>query len=145
MLNDPFEGMRNALNAMRLRLGSPTALTCAQALELHTIGAARVMGLAGEIGSLEAGKKADLIMVDIDRPHLQPYYGDYAALVYYARANDVVTSIVDGAIVVENGRPTRLDRERAMARIKEKVPGWRGRLAALGSRAVFGPGCPCCA
>ncbi len=144
MLNDPFEGMRNALNAMRLRLGSPTALTCAQALELHTIGAARVMGLEDEIGSLEPGKKADLIMVDIDRPHLQPYYGDYAALVYYARPSDVVTSIVDGAIVVEDGRPTRLDRERTMARIREKVPGWRGQLAALGSRAVFGPGCPCC-
>ena len=52
--------------------------------------------------------------------------------------------IEDGAIVVEDGRPTRLDRERTMARIREKVPGWRGKLAALGSRAVFGPGCPCC-
>lgn len=144
MMNDPFEGMRNALNAMRLRLASPEAMTCAQALAFHTIGAARVMGLQDEIGSLEPGKKADLIMVDIDRPHLQPYYGGYPALVYYARASDVVTSVIDGEIVVEDGRPTRLDREGTMARIREAVPGWRGRLAALGSRAVFGPGCPCC-
>ena len=144
MLNDPFEGMRNALNAMRLRLGSPTALSCAQALELHTIGAARVMGLQEEIGSLETGKKADLIVVDLDRPHLQPYYGDYAALVYYARASDVVTSIVAGDIVLEDGRPTMLDRDRTLAHLKQRVPGWRARLAALGSRAVFGPGCPCC-
>ncbi len=144
MLNDPFEGMRNALNAMRLRLASPTALSCARALELHTIGAARVMGLQGEIGSLEPGQKADLIMADIDRPHLQPCYGDYAALVCYARASDVVTSIVDGAILLENARPTRLDRDKTMARIREHVPGWCGRLAASGSHAVFGPGCPCC-
>ena len=56
----------------------------------------------------------------------------------------VQSGAVDGAIVVEDARPTRLDRERTMARIREKVPGWRGKLAALGSRAVFGPGCPCC-
>ncbi|MCU4180890.1 amidohydrolase family protein [Bosea sp. BH3] len=144
MMNDPFEGMRNALNAMRLRLGDPNALSCAQALQLHTMGAARVLGLDAEIGSLDTGKKADLIAVDIDRPHLQPYYGGYAALVYYARASDVVTSVIDGQIVLEDARPTRLDRDRAIATLRGRVPGWRARLAALGSRAVFGPGCPCC-
>ena len=144
MMNDPFEGMRNALNAMRLRLGDPSAFSCAQALQLQTTGAARVLGLEAEIGSLEPGKKADLIMVDIDRPHLQPYYGAYAALVYYARASDVVTSVIDGEIVLEDGNPTRLDRDRAIATLRGRVPGWRARLAALGSRAVFGPGCPCC-
>jgi 5-methylthioadenosine/S-adenosylhomocysteine deaminase len=127
--------MRNALNAMRLRLGSPTAphLRAGAGIAYDRRGPRH--GPADEIGSLEPGKKADLIMVDIDRPHLQPYYGDYAALVYYARASDVVTSIVDGMIVVEDGRPTSLDRERTMARVREKVPGWRGKLAALGSRA----------
>jgi len=75
---------------------------------------------------------------------LQPYYCGYSALVYYAKANDVVTSIVDGQVVVEDGRPVRLDQDRALRELTSRAPGWRSRLAALGSRAVFGPGCPCC-
>ena len=145
MLNDPFEGMRNAINAMRLRLGGADAMTCEQALWTHTMGAASVMGLEGEIGSLEAGKKADLIVVDLDRPHLQPFYGGYPALVFYARASDVTTSVVDGRIVLDEGRPVHLDEADALRRLGSRVPAWRGRLAALGSRAVFGPGCACCA
>lgn len=144
MLNDPFEGMRNALNAMRLRLGGPDAMSCEQALWLHTMGAARVLGLDHEIGSLEPGKKADLIVVDLNRPHLQPYYGGYAALVYYAKASDVLMSIVDGQVVLEDGRPVRLDQDRILHELASRTAGWRSRLAALGSRAVFGPGCPCC-
>jgi 5-methylthioadenosine/S-adenosylhomocysteine deaminase len=144
MLNDPFEGMRNALNAMRLRLGTPGAMSCEQALWLHTMGAARVLELDHEIGSLERGKKADLIVIDLDRPHLQPYYGGYAALVYYARATDVVTSVIDGEVVLEGGRPVRLDHKRALAALAERTCGWRAQLSTLGSRAVFGPGCPYC-
>jgi 5-methylthioadenosine/S-adenosylhomocysteine deaminase len=108
------------------------------------MGAARVLGLDHEIGSLEAGKKADLIVIDLDRPHLQPYYGGHAALVYYARASDVVTSIINGEIVLEGGRPVGLDQSRALAALAELTSGWRAKLSALGSRAVFGPGCPCC-
>ncbi|MBK9082108.1 MAG: amidohydrolase family protein [Rhizobiales bacterium] len=144
MQNDPFEAMRNALNAMRLRLGRPDAMSSAQALWLATMGAARVMGLDAEIGSLEIGKKADLILVDLDRPHLQPFYGGYSALVYYARADDVRVAVIDGAIALEDGAPTRLDEPRALARLAERTPHWRTRLAALGSRAVFGPHCACC-
>jgi 5-methylthioadenosine/S-adenosylhomocysteine deaminase len=145
MLNDPFEGMRNALNAMRLRRADPHALSCERALWLHTIGAARVLGLDHEIGSLEPGKKADLIVIDTDRPHLQPYYGGYPALVFYAKSSDVVTSIIDGEIVLEDGRPTRIEQDVVQKAIRDHTPAWRRRLAALGSRAVFGPGCPCCA
>lgn len=144
MLNDPFEGMRNAINAMRLRLSTPDALSSERALWLHTMGAARVLGLDSEIGSLEPGKKADLILVDFDRPHLQPYYGGHSALVFYARASDVVTSVIDGQVVLEDGRPTRLDEERALSNLAARTAGWRTQLSALGSRAVFGPGCPCC-
>jgi len=144
MMNDPFEGMRNALNAMRLRSGNPNALSCEQALWFHTMGAARVLGLDHDIGSLELGKKADLIVVDLDRPHLQPYYGGYSALVYYAKSSDVVTSIIDGEVVLEHGRPTRLDQDAALTALAARVAGWRARLSALGSRAVFGPGCACC-
>jgi len=144
MQNDPFEGMRNAMNAMRLLRADPAALECAEAIRLHTMGAARVMGLDAEIGSLEPGKKADLVVVDIDRPHLQPYYGAHAALAFYARAGDVEASVVDGRVVLEGGRPVLLDEARALAALAPRIPAWRGRLEALGSRAVFGPGCACC-
>jgi len=144
MQNDPFEGMRNAMNAMRLLHGDPEALGCADAIWLHTMGAARAMGLDHEIGSLEPGKKADLVVVDIDRPHLQPYYGAHAALAFYARASDVEASVVDGRVVLEDGRPVLLDEQRALAALAPRVPAWRGQLSALGSRAVFGPGCACC-
>ncbi len=144
MLNDPWEGMRYAMNAMRLLHGDAHALTCAQALWLHTMGGARVLGLDAEIGSLEAGKKADLIVVDLQRPHLQPYYGGHEALVFYARASDVVASVIDGRVVMEDGRPVGLDREAALAALAARVPHWRGGLGRLGSRAVFGPGCVCC-
>ncbi|MBL8836321.1 MAG: amidohydrolase family protein [Alphaproteobacteria bacterium] len=142
MQNDPFEGMRYALNAVRVIAGDHRALTCREALWRHTMGAARVLGLDGEIGSLEAGKKADLIMLDLDRPHLQPFYGDYPALVYYARASDVVTSVVDGRVVLRDGRLTRLDEASVVAGVKAHLPRWRETLRGLGSTALAPDG-PC--
>lgn len=146
MLNDPWEGMRYAMNAVRVVNGDAHALSCAQALWLHTMGAARVLGLDDQIGSLEAGKKADLLVVDLRKPHLQPYYGGHEALVYYARASDVTTSVIDGRVVLEDGRPVHLDRDAALEALATRVSHWRRGLGRLGSRAVFGPGpgCVCC-
>ena len=144
MLNDPFEAMRYAINAMRLRSGSPTAMTCDQALRFHTLGAAEVLGLETEIGSLEIGKKADLIVIDINQAHLQPYYGSYAAFVYYAKASDVVDAVIDGKVVMHERHITGLNHQSTLEQIKERVPTWRSQLSALGSPAVFGPGCDCC-
>ncbi|MGE5337029.1 MAG: amidohydrolase family protein [Gemmatimonadota bacterium] len=131
MQNDPFEAMRNAVNALRLMAGDAGAMTCAEALWYATMGAARVMGLDAEIGSLEAGKKADLIVVDLDRPHLQPFYGDYAALVYYARADDVVTSVIDGRIVLDGGRVAAVDEQQIHRAMCAHASSWRARLVEL--------------
>ena len=144
MLNDPFEGMRYAMNAMRLRQGNPHAMTCEQALRFHTLGAAEVLGLDKDIGSLEVGKKADLIVVDINKPHLQPYYGSHAAFVYYAKSSDVETAVIDGRVVMHERHIYGLDHHIALESIKKLLPSWRGGLQLLGSRAVFGPGCDCC-
>lgn len=143
MLNDPFEAMRYALNGARMVAASPQALSCEQALFLQTKGAARVLGLEEEIGSLEVGKKADLILVDIDQPHLQPYYGSTAALVYYARASDVHTMIVDGHIIMEDRIIPGLPADLAVPAIRNATPGWRKQLQHYGSRAVYGAGCAC--
>lgn len=143
MLNDPFEGMRTAINVMRTRRGDATVLPCAEALWQHTMGAATVLGMGDQIGSLEAGKQADLILVNLNAPHLQPYYGDYPALVFYARAADIDISIIDGKVVLENGQPTLLDSEAALWAVAQRLPSWAAGLRGLGSHCVCcgeGPG-----
>ncbi len=144
MQNDPFEGMRNAMNVMRVRHQDADLLPGSQVLWFHTMGAARVLGMEAEIGSLEPGKKADMIVVDVNRTYLQPYYGGYPALVFYARASDVTTSVIDGRVVLEDGRPVDLDIDAALRALPDRLPGWRSKLAGLGSRSVFGEACLCC-
>lgn len=133
MLNDPFEGMRNAMQACRTLKEDPASLTSAEALWHHTLGAARALGLEDEIGSLEPGKKADMVILDLDKPHLQPFYGGYPALVFYARASDVESVLVDGRLVVDQGRPTSLDEGAALAAVKSRLPRWNDMLQALDS------------
>lgn len=143
MLNDPFEAMRYALNGTRMVAGSPQALSCEDAFYLQTRGAAQVLGLEQDIGSLEIGKKADLILVDITKPHLQPFYGSVAAFVYYARASDVRLSIVDGRIIMDDRVITHLDDQPILDAVRDITPKWRGQLKHYGSSAVEGPGCAC--
>jgi 5-methylthioadenosine/S-adenosylhomocysteine deaminase len=133
MQNDPFEAMRNAVNALRLMAGDAAAMHCRNALWYATLGAARAIGLDADIGSLAPGKKADLIVVDLDRPHLQPFYGDYAALVFYARADDVVTSIIDGRVVLDAGRVVTVDEAQINKALNARTPVWRERLVTLGA------------
>lgn len=141
MMNDPFEAMRAAIGALRLRTGRVDALTTAEALWFATRGAAQAIGIGDEIGSLEPGKRADLIALDLDQPHLQPFYGAAASIAFYARAADVVTSIVDGRVVLEGRRAPGLDEERALARAREGLPRWAALMRRLGGVAHAGCGC----
>jgi len=83
------------------------------------LGSARVLGMGGEIGSLEVGKKADVIVVDLNRPHLQPVYNVVSQLVYSATGADVRDVIIDGKIVMQNRRLLTLDEERILGRMAE--------------------------
>jgi 5-methylthioadenosine/S-adenosylhomocysteine deaminase len=106
---DMFEEMRLAavLQAMRRE---PGILPAREVLWMATRAGARTLGLEQEIGSLEAGKKADLIVVDRDRPHLAPGPDPYSTLVYAARGSDVRTTVVDGVLLVDDFAPLRVDR-----------------------------------
>jgi cytosine/adenosine deaminase-related metal-dependent hydrolase len=86
----------------RIRLGDMAVLPPGKALRMVTIDAAKVLNLEHEIGSLEVGKKADVIVVDLRRPHLTPHASIPSLLAYYANGNDVETTIIDGKIVMEN-------------------------------------------
>jgi 5-methylthioadenosine/S-adenosylhomocysteine deaminase len=106
---DMFEEMRLAaiLQAMRKE---PGVLPAREVLWMATRSGARTLGLEADIGSLEVGKKADLIVVDRDRPHVAPGPDPYSTLVYAARGSDVRTTIVDGQILVHEFAPVRVDR-----------------------------------
>jgi cytosine/adenosine deaminase-related metal-dependent hydrolase len=100
---DAFTEMRLAALIQKPRLG-PDALPAAQALELATLGGARALGLETEIGSIEGGKCADVIVLDLDGLHAQPEDADLISrIVYSARASDVRHVIVDGRVVVRDG------------------------------------------
>ena len=99
---DLFTEMRTAA-LLQKALHGPEVVPAARALRMATIDGARALGLEDEIGSIEAGKRADVIIVDLNRLSLTPAPDVVAALVYSAQAADVRTSIIDGQIVLRDG------------------------------------------
>jgi len=107
---DAFAELRLAALIQKPRLG-PDALPAGQVLALATLGGAQALGLESEIGSIEVGKCADLIALDLSGPHAQPDDADLISrIVYSARAADVRHVIVDGRIVVRDGSLKTADR-----------------------------------
>ena len=111
---DMFAEMRMAGLAQKLRLG-PRALPAREIVRMATEYGARALGLDSEIGTLDPGKRADLILVDLSGAHVTPSEDPAATLVYAARASDVVLTMADGRILFENGRLTAFDEEEALA------------------------------
>jgi 5-methylthioadenosine/S-adenosylhomocysteine deaminase len=116
---DMFEEMRLAavLQAMRLR---PGALPARDVLWMATRNGAKTLGLDAEIGSIEAGKRADLIVIDRDRPHQAPGPDIYSTLVYATRGTDVRTTIVDGNVLVDEFKLVRVDSAEVLAKAREQ-------------------------
>jgi len=107
-----------AIQAKELE-GDPAVFTAYDAVSMATIEAARVLGMDAEIGSLEPGKRADIVLIDTERPHLTPNHDLYGLIAYSALPSDVTTTIVDGQIVYERGRLMRMDGREIMARARE--------------------------
>lgn len=95
------------------------AITAERAIEMVTINGAKAMGLEKEIGSLEKGKKADLIILDMKRPEWIPLHNEIQNLVYSATGNSVETVIIDGKMVVENRVVKTIDETEALAKVQE--------------------------
>ena len=93
----------------------PTVLPAEQILNLATIGGAKAMRWDDEIGTLEVGKKADLILVDINKPHFAPWNNSVSDLVYSAQGSDVKTTIVNGKVLMKNYEVLTMDVEKIMA------------------------------
>jgi 5-methylthioadenosine/S-adenosylhomocysteine deaminase len=85
-----------------------------QVLEMATIEGAKALSWENEIGSIEVGKKADLSIINLKKPHLYPIYNEASHLVYAVKASDVETVIINGRIVMENRKLTMLNIEKVM-------------------------------
>ena len=112
---DMFTEMRTAA-LLQKALHGPEVLPAAKALRMATIDGARALGLDKEIGSLEVGKHADVIVVDLAHPHSSPQSNDViSALVYSAQPSDVTTTIIDGCIVMRDGELVTLNEAAVIA------------------------------
>jgi cytosine/adenosine deaminase-related metal-dependent hydrolase len=100
---DMFEELRTAVFLARARERRPEALTAAEALELATLGSARALGLDGEIGSLEPGKRADLVVLSLEGSQFLPWEDPAAAAVLGGSPGRVTATLVDGEIRYERG------------------------------------------
>jgi 5-methylthioadenosine/S-adenosylhomocysteine deaminase len=111
---DMFDEMRTAavLQSMRRQ---PGVLTARDVVWMATRAGARTLGLENEIGSIEVGKRGDVIVVDRNRPHLATGPDPYSSIVYAARGTDVRSTVVDGDLLVDEFTPLRIDRDQVVA------------------------------
>jgi 5-methylthioadenosine/S-adenosylhomocysteine deaminase len=103
---------------------NPTVLDAKTVLLMATKWSAEVLGLGDKIGSIEKGKIADIVTINLKKPHLTPMYDVYSHIVYAAMASDVDTVMVNGKVVVNNSKLCNGDEEKILAKAKE----WEGKI-----------------
>lgn len=126
---DLFGEMDMAAKAHKIKNLDPTVMNALTVVRMATIEGAKVLGIDEVTGSIEVGKKADIIILDMDKPHLTPMYSPFSHLVYAVRGHDVKHTIINGSIVMEDRRIGTLDTTEIMAKAKEKslkVLEWTG-------------------
>jgi 5-methylthioadenosine/S-adenosylhomocysteine deaminase len=119
---DMFEAMRQASLLAKHTTRDPTAIPAATALDLATIGGAKALGLENAIGSLEAGKRADLISVSTGSARQTPLYDPLSHLVYVTHGEDVQTTIVNGKVLMRGRELKTLNRAAAIEAAKRLAP-----------------------
>ncbi len=112
---DMFEAMRQASFLAKLSTKDPTAVKAQDALDMATLGGARVIGMAKLLGSLEAGKRADLITVSTRSARQTPMYDPVSHIVYASRGDDVRSTIVNGKVLMSDRKLRTLNREQVIA------------------------------
>ena len=116
---DMFGEMATVAKAHKVARMDPTAMDAATTVRAATMGGAGCLGMEKEIGSLAAGKQADLIVLDLHQPHLTPVYNPISHLVYAVRGSDVVHSMVAGRWLMRERKILTLDEEAIMAEMRE--------------------------
>lgn len=119
-----WEEMDSAAKLHKLISNDPKAVSAQEAFEMATIRGARALHLEKEIGSIEKGKRADLVIVDLDALHQTPFYNIYSDLVYATKAGDVRTVIIEGRVVMRDRKLLTLNEETIKAdarRYRERI------------------------
>ncbi|MGA2527269.1 MAG: amidohydrolase [Smithellaceae bacterium] len=115
---DMFREMDTAAKIHKVTSLNPTVMNAQKVLEMATVGGAKLLGLDDRIGSIEVGKQADIILVDMNQPHLTPLYNYYSQLVYAARGADTKTSIIGGKIVMKDRQLRTMDLNAVMENVR---------------------------
>jgi len=121
---DMWEEIDTAAKLHKLSSNDPKVVTAEEALAMATIGGARALHMDADIGSLEEGKRADLVVVGLDSLHQTPRYNVYSHLVYATKASDVRTVVIEGRVVMRERRLLTLNE----ALIKQKARAIRERI-----------------
>ncbi len=114
-----FEEMDLAAKLQKVATGDPRNLPAQAAVEMATIRGARALGMEKEIGSLEAGKRADLISIRLDRPNAVPLYNVYSQMVFALKGEDVEDVMVNGKLLVKDGQSLTLNAAEIEAKARE--------------------------
>jgi 5-methylthioadenosine/S-adenosylhomocysteine deaminase len=125
---DLFEEMKTAAILQKVSTSSPTTLPARKVLEMGTVNGAKALNT--ETGMLKVGKKADLIILDMNKPHLTPCFDVRSHLVYSAKGSDIRTTIVDGKVLMDNYRVLVLDEEKVMEEAKKAAEDLIARVKA---------------
>lgn len=133
---DMFEVMKSAVLLQKVSTLNPLSLTAEKALEMATVDAAKALGMEKEIGSLEPGKKADIILIDLLTPEMTPSVSIVSNLVYTAKGSTVDTVIVDGKIVVKDKVLVTLDEKGIIYKANAAT---RRMINATGDKSLFHP------
>src|SRR5712671_5946956 len=116
---DLMEEMDLAAKLAKITKMDPLALNAKAVVEMATIDGARALHMEKEIGSLETGKKADLVLIDLDEPNAVPLYDIYAQLAYALKGSDVETVVIGGRIVMRDRKLLTVNEEEAMVKARE--------------------------
>jgi 5-methylthioadenosine/S-adenosylhomocysteine deaminase len=116
---DMFAEMDSVAKMQKVITMDPTSMNAEQTLYAATLGGAETLGAAQQIGSLAIGKKADLIVLNMNQPHLTPLYNVPSHLVYAARGADVLHSIIDGKVIMENRKLLTMDEDHLLADMRK--------------------------
>ena len=126
---DMFEIMKTTAIIHKGINKNPTVMPAEQVLEMATREGAKALSWENEIGSIEIGKKADLSIISLKRPHLCPLYSEASHLVYAAKSADINTVIINGKIVMENRQPTTINVEKVLEMTEKAKKSLLERLA----------------
>ncbi len=126
---DMWEELRTTALLQKCTTFDPCSLPAYEALKMATVNGAQAMGHRGKLGIVEEGALADLIVIDMQKPHLQPIHNVVSNLVYAAKASDVVMTIVDGQILVEDGQVVGINYPDLFAKIKEATDTIKSQIA----------------